>query len=52
MDPATLAAEAVAFVTPYLLDFAKNLGADAQGNRLKGSTMSGRCIPPPLWGRI
>ncbi|MGO9422059.1 hypothetical protein [Roseiarcus sp.] len=29
MDPATLAAEAVAFVTPYLLDFAKNLGADA-----------------------
>jgi hypothetical protein len=28
MDPATLAAAAVAFVTPYLIDFAKNLGSD------------------------
>jgi hypothetical protein len=29
MDPATLAAAAVSFVAPYLLDFAKNLGSDA-----------------------
>ena len=35
MDPATLAAEAVAFVTPYLLDFAKNLGADAASDGAK-----------------
>ena len=35
MDPATLAAEAVAFVTPYLLDFAKNLGSDAASDGAK-----------------
>jgi hypothetical protein len=29
MDPATLAVAALSFVTPYLADFAKNLGSDA-----------------------
>ena len=28
-DPATLAAAAVSFITPYLVDFAKNLASDA-----------------------
>ena len=35
MDPATLAAAAVSFVTPYLADFAKNLGSDAASEGAK-----------------
>ena len=48
MDPATLAAAAVSFVTPYLLDFAKNLGTDAasEGSKSVWAWIKGKLASP------
>ena len=48
MDPATLAAGAVSFVTPYLLDFAKNLGSDvaSEGSKSIWAWIKGKLVSP------
>src|SRR5271165_4929431 len=48
MDPATLAAAAVSFVTPYLLDFAKKLGSDAasEGGKSVWGWIKGKLTSP------
>ncbi len=48
MDPATLAAAAVSFVTPYLLDFAKNLGSDAasEGSKSVWAWIKNKLVSP------
>jgi len=46
MDPATLAAATVSFVTPYLIDFAKNLGSDAasEGSKSVWAWIKGKLV--------
>ncbi len=48
MDPVALAAAAVSFVTPYLIDFAKNVASDAssEGSKSVWTWIKGKLKTP------